>query len=340
MIRPIESFHSEPAALKRRAKYQMKRSIVCAVMILGICAGGHAEPSAPIRGTHVILVAPPGFDAADRFPGYMSEETGASIMASELPAPLAEVTKGFSAEGFKKQGMTLLTKADESFGAHKGFLVSVSQSAGGIDFLKWMAVFGDEKTTYIVTSSFPKVTEAELSDVLKKAVLGARVSTEVIDPLKAVTFRVSPANDMKIAKVFGNNIVLSKNGIFPTKGIETPIMVAGASASKGLEIPDRKAFSERRLKKIDTLKDIRSKSTEPIMIDGLDGFESLADATDTDTGVAATVYQVILFDTDGYYVIQGIASEKEGKTQLSSFREIAKTFKKSKAQQSVAPKGR
>lgn len=307
--------------------------IVYAVMILVVSVGGHAESQTQIKGTHVMLTAPSGFVVADRFPGFMSEETGSSLMVSELPAPFEEVTKDFNASGFKKQGMTLLTKEDLLLEAQKGFLISASQSARGIDFLKWMAVFGDEKTTCIITASFPKEAEADLSDVLKKAVLSARVTTGTIDPLDAMTFRVSPMNDMKIAKVFGNGILLSKGGVFPAKGIETPIMVAGASASKGLSIPDKKAFSEARLQKTSTLKDVRPRTTEPVAIDELDGFESVADATDAATGTAAIAYQVILFDADGYYSIQGIASEQEGKTQLPTFKQIARTFRKSKAQQ-------
>lgn len=301
-------------------------------MILVVSVGGHAEPQTPIKGTRVMLTAPSGFVVADRFPGFMSEETGSSLMVSELPAPFAEVTKGFNASGFKKQGMTLLTKEEMSFEAHKGFLISASQSANGIDFLKWMAAFGDEKTTYMVTASFPKDAAADLSDILKAAVSGARVGAGSADPFDAMTFRVTPMNDMKIARVLGNGILLSKGGVFPAKGIETPILVAGASASKRLSIPGKKAFSEARLQKTSTLKDVRPRTTEPIAIDELEGFESVADAIDIATGKAAIVYQVILFDADGYYAIQGIASEQEGRTQLPTFKQIARTFRKSKAQ--------
>eukprot|EP00825_Cyclidium_porcatum_P023260 TRINITY_DN25582_c0_g1_i1.p1 TRINITY_DN25582_c0_g1~~TRINITY_DN25582_c0_g1_i1.p1 ORF type:complete len:116 (+),score=2.45 TRINITY_DN25582_c0_g1_i1:24-350(+) len=97
-------------------------------------------------------------------------------------------------------------------------------------------------------------------------------------------------------------------------------------------IPGRKAFAEARLHKISTLKDVKPTSTAPISVDGLDGFESVCDATEIGTGKAAAVYQVVLFDEDGYYLIQGIASESQDKTQLQSFKEIARTFRKAKAQ--------
>lgn len=310
----------------------MKRYIVSVVTIMTVSAVAIAEPLKPVKGTHVTIATPQGFVVADRFPGFMSEETGSSVMVSELPAPYGEVTKDFSAQGFKKQGMTLLSQDKASYGTHSGLLLSVSQAARGIEWRKWMAVFGDDKMTYMVTASFPKETEAALSDVLKKAVMSARASNANVDPLDALTFRVSPTNDMKIAKVIGNGILFSKGGLFPARSIETPIFVVGASASKGMEIPDRKLFAEARLQRIATIKDVSVKGTEPIAVDGLNGFESTADAVDATGGAKMLVYQVVLFDADGYYVMQGIATEAEGKVQLPTLKLMARSFRKTTAQ--------
>jgi hypothetical protein len=97
-----------------------------------------------------------------------------------------------------------------------------------------MAAFGDAKATYLVTATFPKDSEANLSDVLKKAVMGARVGATRADPFDALTFRISPTHEMKVAKVMANTIILSKGGVFPAKSVEIPVFVAGASASRGL----------------------------------------------------------------------------------------------------------
>jgi hypothetical protein len=310
----------------------MKRLIASVVILLVVSVGADAESPRPVKGTHVILTAPKGFVVADRFPGFMSEETGASIMVSELPAPFTEVTKDFNAGGFKKQGMTLLSQTNASYGAHNGVLISAAQSARGVDFLKWLAVFGDDKTTYLVTASFPKEEEKDLSDVLKKSLTSARLSATDADPIDALTFRVSPTNDMKIAKIIGNGILLSKGGLFPAKSIDTPIFVVGASASKGLQIPDKKVFAESRLQKVATLRDVQVKTTEPIAIGGLDGYESTADALDADGGSKMIVYQVVLFDVDGYYAMQGIATEGAGKVQLPTMKLIARSFRKTVVQ--------
>jgi hypothetical protein len=297
-------------------------------LLLTLSAMGDAEPLKPVKGTHIILTPPSGFVEADRFPGFMSEETGSSVMVSELPAPYGEVTKGFNTSGFKKQGMILLSEEKASFGSYNGVLISAAQSARGLDFQKWMAVFGDDKITYLVTASFPKVVAEDLSDILKKTVADARVSPADTDPFDALTFRITPANDMKIAKVIGNGILLSKGGVFPAKSIETPVFVIGASASKELAVPNKKAFAEARLQKMPKLKDIRVKSNEPIKVGDLDGFESTAEALDVESNSRMTIYQVVLFDADGYYAMQGISAEEEGKVQLPTLKQIARSFRK------------
>ena len=311
----------------------MKSLVTCIIMLLLVSAGVGAESPKLVKGTRVVVAPPSGFEVADRFPGFLSEETGASVMVTELPGSFSEVTKGFNASGFKRQGMKLMSQHEARYGTYNGILIFAAQVAQGIDYLKWMAAFGDDKTTYLVTATFPKEAEATLSDVLKKAVLGARVGVADVDALAALTFRISPTNEMKLAKVVANSILLSKGGVFPAKSVEIPVFIIGASASRGLTVPNKRAFAEARLQNVALLKDVRLKTTEPVTIGGLDGLESVADALDSKSDAKMLLYQVVLFDTDGYYLMQGIASEHEGKAQLPTFKEIARSFRRSQAQQ-------
>ena len=47
-----------------------------------------------VPGTSATLTPPDGFVEATRFPGFIKESTGSSIMISEIPGPYAEVTAG------------------------------------------------------------------------------------------------------------------------------------------------------------------------------------------------------------------------------------------------------
>lgn len=289
-----------------------------------------AEEARPVKGTHVIVTPPAGFTAADRFPGYQSEETGASIMVTELPGPFEKVSAGMTEAGFKTQGITLLNKNEVTFGTHKGLIFSLSQTAQGIDFRKWIGLFGDDKVTYLVTATFPEEADRELSEPLKKAVLAARITNEKIDPFDGVTFRIIPAKDMKIAKVLGNSIILTKGGAFPANAEEIPLMVAAASGSVDMKVSERKDFAEARFRKTAKLEKITIKSTESITVDGLEGFESIGEAEDAKTDTQMMIYQVVLFDPDGYFLIQGMAAGSEGEVRLATFKELAGTFKRVK----------
>jgi hypothetical protein len=310
----------------------MKQLIIFVVMALVVSSGVNAQSQKPVRGTHVIVTAPPGFVEADRFPGFLSDQTKSGITVTELPGPFAEVTSGFNESDFKKQGVILQSLVKTNYGTNNGLLISIAQSSQGVDFLKWMAVFGDEKTTYLVVASFPKKAEGQMSDPLKEAVLSARVSTTKIDPFGALTFRVTPTNDMKLANISGNLIMFNKGGVFPASFATNPAFIAGASTSKGLVIKDEKTFAEARMQNIAMLKDVKIKETKPITLDGLNGFESFADAIRNDSGDNMLAYQVMLFDADGYYLMQGLLPEKEGEAQLPTMKLMARSFKIKTAQ--------
>ncbi len=192
------------------------------------------------------------------------------------------------------QGMTLLSEEKTSFGELQGGLYSASQAAQGIEFSKWMAIFGDATNTYIVTAAFPKVHAGELSEKLKAAVHSAKVSGAAVDPLEAVPFRVKPAGSMKLAKVIGNMLLFTNNGVFPARGVENPLFVAAASLTQSIAISHHKQFAEARLLQVQALKEITPKETNPFEVAGLKGFESTADALDAGTGEKAVLYQAIL----------------------------------------------
>ena len=248
---------------------QRDRFVIMTILCLLLAVSAEAQSLVPLKGTRVSVAPPDGFVLAERFPGYMSDETGASIMVTEMQAPFAETIKGFDRNGFRKHGLTLLSRQGAVFGDVKGYIFSVSQEIEGVVILKWMAAFGDERTFYMVTAAFPEDHEAELSEPLKKSVLGARVMATQAQAEAGLTFRISEMHDMKIARVMGNNIIMSKGGVSPAKRMVTPILVAGASASKEMVISDRKAFAQAYLQKIPKMKGFKVRAEKAVTIDGL-----------------------------------------------------------------------
>ena len=73
------------------------RTLTCFIWALALALPGLAAERIP--GTQVTLAAPEHFMASADFAGYANEQTGASLMVTEIPGPYAEVMKGMTAEG-------------------------------------------------------------------------------------------------------------------------------------------------------------------------------------------------------------------------------------------------
>ncbi|WFP51167.1 hypothetical protein PL263_03860 [Methylomonas sp. EFPC3] len=85
----------------------MKPVIYCVLACLLFASSANAEP---VPGTSVSVTPPEGFTKAERFPGFMNEAIGASIMISEIPGPFAEVSGGFNdPKRVQAQGRNYLT---------------------------------------------------------------------------------------------------------------------------------------------------------------------------------------------------------------------------------------
>src|SRR5687768_6123448 len=90
------------------------------------------KQGATVVGTKVSLKPPDGFTPSSQFPGYWLESLGSSIMITELPAPFAETSAGFSNPSeLMKRGMSLLSKQEVKVNGYSGLLVQVKQNAFG-----------------------------------------------------------------------------------------------------------------------------------------------------------------------------------------------------------------
>jgi len=304
----------------------MKSTVSIALILLAFTVStAEAQQAKPVKGTSLIVPKPEGFTDADRFQGYQQEETGSSVMILEIPGPYSEVIKGFVPERMITQGMRLLSKEPAQFGQYKGILVSISQSLYDIEFQKWGAIFGDEKKTYMVMASYQKIMAPKLSPLLKRTVLAARESGQKANPLDALVFELTPVGEMKLAKVIGPAMILSRQGIFPDPTGQVPVMIVAPSFELPIEVRNRKLYAQARMKKFPDITDIVIKLNEEIAINGLDGYEIIATGKKSDAEVA--VYQVMLFDTKGYYLIYGSIVRDQVKTMLPVFRQTARSFK-------------
>lgn len=278
----------------------------------------------------VKIVRPDGFTDAENFHGFQQLSTLSSVMAGRIPGPFSEVTRGFTSEQMKTRGMTLRSKESVEIDGNTGILLNVTQSAGGIEFVKWILAFGSEKETRIVTATFRKADEAELSDKLKAVVVGTREETSPPPSLGAdVAFEISASKKLKQTQSIGKALMYTKDGTILAKSREDPFFIAAPSLSK-VPIEDGRQFAVQRLLKTADTKIASVKSNKEVVVDGLKGYEIVADAEDADSGTPLQVYQVILYDDGAYILMQGLVGERSAGEYLPEFKSMAHSLTRKK----------
>src|SRR5215203_3606885 len=91
-----------------------------------------------VAGTSVALAPPPGFVPSSRFPGFERADLQSSVMVTEIPGPVADVSRGMTADGLATRGMTLISSTRQLVDGRQALLLKVSQAAGGMTVHKWM----------------------------------------------------------------------------------------------------------------------------------------------------------------------------------------------------------
>jgi hypothetical protein len=140
-------------------------------------------------------------------------------------------------------------------------------------------------------------------------------------------YAVTATTDLKFAKRIQNSLLYTKDGMVPATNPNDPILVVSQAISTVVVI-DPKDYSQKRLALTKQAKNIEIISTDPITIGGLQGYEIVANAVDAATNKPIVVYQVMLFEGQTYYIIQGLADSNAKSKYLPEFKKIATSFRK------------
>lgn len=283
-----------------------------------------------VAGTRVSFMPPPGFMPSEQFTGYGLESEGAAVMIVEMPVRLAEVLPALSdPAALSKRSMILLGKEAVSVAGLSGWLFHYRQTAGGSELLKWMLVVGDAKELVMVTASFPTESERKFSAALRRSVLSVRWHRgESVAADEGLNFRVTVAGGtLKLARRMSNTLLYTPGGVFPNKSVDDPLFVVGPSTAR-TEIVDLKAFSVARVSQINEVGDIGVVEPGEITVDNLKGYEIETTGRDRKSGRPLAVYQVLLFDGDVYYLMQGLAGAQHASPHLETFKQMARSFRR------------
>lgn len=281
-----------------------------------------SEPAARVKGTRVSLVKPEGFEQAPTFNGYILKDMSASVMVTEMPAPIDKILEGFTQENLALKGMTMLSKKDVEVSGHRGVLVEAKQAI----FKKWLTVFGSPEETVLVVAAFPEEYSDELSDRLKDCVSSVTWDrSSKVDVMENLNFAVQAKAPFKLARRLQNTLVFTEDGKFPATKPEDPIYIVGESFFQP-EISGRKEFCVQRLGQTQGVKDASADSVEPVKYAGLDGYVIAARGKDSRTDDKMYVYQVILFGEKSYFIHVGMVADTQKDKFEPAFKAMSETF--------------
>ncbi|ACL06106.1 hypothetical protein Dalk_4427 [Desulfatibacillum aliphaticivorans] len=302
----------------------MKYTLTLLLSLL-LVATGFAEI---VPGTGVDINPPANYIPSDRVTGFMNMETGASIVVMSLPGPYDECMKGgvMDPEEMRAKGVVIISQTPAVVDGNRATLISAKQFVNSVLYKKWILVTDRSSSTIFLMATYP-ADSPEREGVILKNVLLKAVFTKPSAPLENLKFSVTAHEPFEIVEFTGQNVGLLPRGKFPIEDCNTPFMVAGLSLTLKYDVSDRKAFVEKRIKNVASVKDVSIQSTKSIKIGELSGYVTMAIGKDEDTRTPMTIYQVILFDEDGYCMIMGLTPEAKRKEYLPTFQKIAESFR-------------
>jgi hypothetical protein len=278
-----------------------------------------------IKGTKISLIPPKDFISSNNFQGLEHSESGSTIMIVEIPAGFSEISKGITKESLSQNGVTVENIENLTFNHLPALLVTGTQSANGSDFTKYILIFGTEKESVILNGVFPK-NYTRAGDEIKKSILTAYYNPDqTISAFDILNYTINvDSTKLKFAKFFSNSLIYTIDGQLPTLSEDKTNLIVSRSVYK-ITTEDKEQFAAYRLGQMPyDIKSITSKL--PITLDQLSGFEIIADGINKSTQVEEHLYQVILFESDFYYIFFGTTNDLSGKS-IQQIKNAVRTFK-------------
>jgi hypothetical protein len=272
---------------------------------------------------------PAGFEKDNSFDGFSNPETQSSILATTTTISYAKSNGAFTKEQLTTRGWILRSRQEVKVDDLPGILVHFEQPSGGNVFLKWSLIFGDDQKTTIVTATFPKSYERKWSSLLKSAV---QSSTRILQKGQSesgpnLPFTITTSKKLKPTQIISSSLAYTKDGVVPAKSPTDPIFIAVPSIGQ-VVVVNKLSYAENLIRQTPNVKKLSVKSTEPVTIANLQGFESIAEAEDVDSGIPLTVYQVILFNQDSYIRMIGITGTQFRNEYLPEFKAMARSLQR------------
>ena len=259
-----------------------------------------------VPGTHVTMTPPEGFFASSSFVGF-EHECGASILVAEVPAGYAGLVEGMTDARFAEQGITEITRSDETVDGRSAVFLTGRQEAAGLSFMKLLVITGTDTLSAFITGNLPIATcEPAIGTRMRDAELGIQFDPDrPIDPMAALRFTLTPAAPLKFAGALNNGALYNISGKVPSPDPGEPSLIVAPSLGGGAG-DDVVAFAIMQLDSMTSIRDVAVESSATTTIAGRPAAIVIATATSSTRDVDVAVYNVLLGGDGDYVAFLGI----------------------------------
>ena len=328
---PSRSYSSSPVSYPLSVRRPSLLVVSVAVAGLVIAAAVGADLAAPVAvpGTRVVLESCPGFETSSQFAGVVHQGSNASILVSEVESPVAQMRLSLTRERLEAGGLTVHESEEVRVGDHDATLVHASQLSSGNPFRKWLLVLGDDANTVSLIATVPAQNEAAIRDGLMACLLNARWDpTRTLDLFEGLGFRVRETEALRVSDRVSGMVFFTRpqDGAPPRPG--EPVFIVGAWTAKK-DVTDLSALARRNVQRIAEVKEVSFVSEKPLVLDGVAGVETVADAHDFESGAPLVVYQAIAVEEPRQvFMMQGLVGVEGAERYLPEFRAVAASFER------------
>lgn len=328
--RDFPSFHLHPQHYFCRMKLTQLRPVFLAILAFIVASTSQAQKTSrkQFPGTKISMMVPDSFKYAVRFNGFESPKQGLSFMLSDIHMGIEHNVNGFTAEKLKIQSVDLINKEEiKKPDAPVGYLYTMKLKLRKEPYVKFVYMMGDSSHTNMISGFVPEA-DSSLITGIKELMHSILYDPNAIEnPWDALEFTIDLSQtDLKFTKFGAGGTVYSKDGTYPSKGIDHTAILVGTSI-RSFSPHARRDIALRRLHTLPLADTLIVSKEDSVVIDGLPGYEFTASGL-TKEKVNETVYLVVLFENDQKYYILACNTNVNIDKNLALFRKVVRTFKR------------
>jgi hypothetical protein len=276
-----------------------------------------------IPGTDVSLPLPEGFALTPDFPGIGLDADLTSVLVTELPVPFAISKQRFDADALARGGVTLRRSDSIEVDGHEGLLLHATQTAAGVEFRKWLVVFGDDTESILLAATTPLDQEARHQGVLVETLRGAQWR-RAADAAKRLPFRIGEVPPLEVVSSASNAVVLADPHFHPPDTVPGHVTVGISAAT--VQIGSLAGFARHRLVETTSIKEVEITSETEAELDGMPAHRIEATAVDLEKDRPVQVLQLLATDGTHYFLVQGIADASRAEIFEPRFDRVGALF--------------